>query len=122
MTTISLDNKETGVYRASVAKTTESRLTISINDVPRYQSAVEGGESLRGRQQRDRREYGGQHSNCLPPGPVKPTPVFDPCKSRGGDNAALLGGEPLEFEWLSYSFPSKYATTPYWTSSLFTCI
>ena len=74
----------------------------------------------RGDRERDRRKYSGQHSNCRPPGPVKPTPLFDPRMSRGGDEAALLRGEPLKFEWASYSFPSRYATTPYWTSSLST--
>jgi len=73
----------------------------------------------RGDRERDWGEYGGQHSSCRPPGPVKPTPLFDPWMSRRGDEATLLG-ERLEFEWASYSFPSRYATTPYWTSSLLT--
>ena len=109
MTAISLDNKE--VYRASVKKTTESKLTISINNRPEYQS-VDGERDW---------ERASQQSNCLPPGPVKPTPLFSPCMSRGGDKEALSGGEPREFWWPSYSLPSRYATTPYWTSSLFTC-
>jgi hypothetical protein len=53
VTAISLDNKETGIYRASVWKTTESKLTIRIKDIPELQSAGEsegkGGRGDRGR-------------------------------------------------------------------------
>lgn len=49
--------------------------------------------------------YDGQQSSCRPPGPVKPP--FDPWVSRGGDEAALLEGEPVEFGGASYSLPSR---------------
>ena len=106
MTAISLDNKETGIYRASVWKTTESKLTISVKNISELQSAGESegkseGEEIEG----EEREHGGQHSSCRPPGPVKP--LFDPWVSRGGDEAALLEGEPPEFEGASYSLPSR---------------